>query len=104
MMMNGWSNHETWNINLWLGESFEQYVEEYKAAYLEDGADLANDLENLAWELTGLGEMPIGFAFDSANDAFGRINWVELARHYQPVEEVEDFYEGDDDFAMDWEF
>jgi hypothetical protein len=77
MRYNGWTNKETWLVNLWLGdmlhadiddrqeidESYiESLVDEMASAALEDGAN--------------------GFITDILNCALGEINYQELASHY----------------------
>ena len=72
-MVNGWSNRETWLVNLHFGDSFEsindihgikEYLEEaWNRADIE-GKNFFNDFMNL--EL---------------------INWEEILEHYKPFEE-----------------
>jgi len=74
---NGWTNKETWLVNLWLGdcldadadssieitpEYIEEMVDEIVSATLEDGAN--------------------GFITDLLNCALGEINYHEIAELY----------------------
>jgi hypothetical protein len=81
MAYNGWTNHETWNVNLWYGDIF--------ADWQEDGSydTGAAALESFVVEMSGVEEMPDGFAKDAALTALSHVNWDELAEHYA-VEEV----------------
>ena len=100
--MNGWTNHQTWNANLWFGDVFESMVEDDRATFAEMTDEAFIEwMKDTAWELAEMDTLPIGWARDSASQQFDAVNWRELARHYQPEEE---FYEGDDDFSQDWEF
>jgi hypothetical protein len=77
MSYNGWTNKETWLVNLWLGDYFtgmqgqgdditadvmREVVDEMASAALEEGAN--------------------GFITDMLNCALGEINYEELAAHY----------------------
>jgi hypothetical protein len=83
MAYNGWTNVETWQANLWYGDIFADWQE-------EGSYDMsAEALETFAREMSGLEDMPAGFAKDAAELAFARVDWDELAEHYA-VEEVEE--------------
>jgi hypothetical protein len=83
MAYNGWTNHETWNINLWYGDIF--------ADWQEDGSyDMsAWALEEFSREMSGVEDMPDGFAKDAVLTALAEVNWDELAEHYAVEEEEE---------------
>ncbi len=76
---NGWSNHETWLVALWLNNDQASYnaLEELKA---EDESDYhkAESLEELVHELYGF--EPVGMIADLINSASARVNWVEIVR------------------------
>ena len=77
---NGWTNKETWLVNLWLGDTLEadagssieitaEYVEEVVESYLDSDA------------------LNAGFVRDLLNCALGEINYDEIAEHYYREEE-----------------
>lgn len=75
---NGWSNYETWLVNLWYGDWFSDLTNE--------GEELNEDrLEAYVLEmLEADGLLPeTGFAADIMNAALCRVNWRELASHYK---------------------
>lgn len=88
MSYNGWSNYETWNVNLWIDNDwqlsetitlhtldlFGSYEDVDKitslvASYIADlFLELAPDLN--------------GFFLDIVNSALREVNWYEIASHY----------------------
>lgn len=77
MAYNGWTNRETWLVNLWLGDNFledkevgidvnEDYVQEYVNSIL-DGE---------------LYSVESAFIRDLLAGVLSEINYVELANHY----------------------
>jgi hypothetical protein len=79
MQYNGWTNKETWLVNLWVGdglaemqgEGTEVTAQTVKAIVI-DWLDYAhgNDVES-------------GFLVDLLNCALDSINWEEVASHYK---------------------
>ena len=83
MSYNGWSNKETWLVNLWLGDVFTMDQEEglkITADYIEEQVEM--QIEN-----SGGFE---GFMLDLLNCALGEINYHEIAEQYEQEEELED--------------
>lgn len=77
---NGWTNKETWLVNLWLGDSLAIDADssmEITPEYIEELVDDLVD-ENVS---------EYGFVRDLINCALGEINWDEIASHYVREEE-----------------
>jgi len=75
MSCNGWSNKETWLVNLWIGDSLQ--------AQLEDGLEIsAGYIEELVDEIVSESINSSGFITDMLNCALGEINYREIASHY----------------------
>jgi hypothetical protein len=77
MSYNGWTNKETWLVNLWLGNMLQ--------ADVDDGQDIdAEYIESLVDEMASaaLEEGANGFITDMLNCALGEINYHELASDY----------------------
>ena len=76
--MNGWTNKETWLVNLWLGDTL--------CADMEDGFDItAEYIEEMVDEMASaaLEDGANGFITDLLNCALGEINYREIADHYK---------------------
>jgi len=81
MAYNGWSNKETWLVNVWLGDSLTMMQEdgyEITAEFIEEMVDDQNRRH-----------VNDGFIQDLLNCALGEIDYHELAEHYDE-EVVED--------------
>jgi hypothetical protein len=82
---NGWTNYETWLVNMWFGDVF---------------ADMQNDREDTSAQsledfvvsmLEDQGQLPeTGFATDIMNAAMRQVDWEDLASHYEVEEEDEE--------------
>ena len=76
---NGWTNHATWLVNLWLGE-YNYDASELSGLSRYDAVQelkhtVDNILENEYSNATGLAE-------DLIQSALSDVNWYELADHY----------------------
>ena len=72
--MNGWRNHETWLVNVWLGD----YLSE-----LSDDEKTPEALESICAEICNDGEpMENGLISDLLSVAWGSIDWRELSESY----------------------
>ena len=83
MAYNGWTNKETWLVNLWIGDSLTMDQEsgfEVTADYIEQ---LVDDMVSETMS------SPNGLIADLLNCALGEIDYHELAEHYDE-EVIED--------------
>jgi hypothetical protein len=81
---NGWTNKETWLVNLWLGDDFVALSEEGQIiteAFIRETVDYICESETKSVEGR--------FLMDLLNCALGEINYFELAQHYAPEERGE---------------
>lgn len=89
-MSNGWKTHETWLVNLYLGES---------PGWMEEIYDKANELRGDVWDVRELGRYLEFTIKENAYDwleaspedmmfrdlflsALSEVDWRELAEHY----------------------
>jgi hypothetical protein len=81
---NGWTNKETWLVNLWLGDDFAQRSEEGEIiteAFIRETVEEICESETKSVEGR--------FLLDLLNCSLGEINYSELAQHYEPEERGE---------------
>jgi hypothetical protein len=84
MSYNGWSTYETWLVNIWYGDYFNDLANE---GFELDPDYIRNTVEEF---LESEGNLPeTGLAADFINAALKEVNWDELYSHYV-VEEDED--------------
>jgi hypothetical protein len=76
---NGWTNKQTWNINLTYSEIFTNMCEEQE---FEDIDHLADAFENIVTELEFDGVTKHTLAHQALNDYLDRVNWREIAEHF----------------------
>jgi hypothetical protein len=88
---NGWTNYETWNVNLWIDN--DQGEQEYWRERAADciaatGTDadaiaaLSNELEYVFDEIYDEQKMKPGPLSDLLRAALSDVNWHEIARHH----------------------
>jgi len=86
---NGWTNYETWLVNLWYGDIF--------ADMQNDGDDTSADaLQDFVLDMMANdGALPeSGFAADILNAALREVDWEDLASHYEVEAEEEEEFDG----------
>lgn len=74
MSYNGWTNKETWLVNLWLGDNLAEMTEQGKemdGRYVE--AYVSEFIPNIGCPFTS----------DMLACAMGAVNWDEIADSYQ---------------------
>lgn len=76
MSFNGWTNKETWLVNLWLGDTL--------AMDQEEGINVTADyIESLVDELVEQESIQNGFIRDLLTHSYCGVNYQELASHYE---------------------
>ena len=86
---NGWSNYETWNVNLWLSndEPTYKYCVMLSKTFCEP-IELAKRLEQFVLgfkpeiKMVGACGSPTGVFSDLLNAALSEVNWREIAESY----------------------
>jgi hypothetical protein len=83
---NGWTNYETWNLNLWFDDFYSDDAQRIldscegdKDAAIKELADyIESNTEEMLSE-----EMPkTGFLADICNSALREVNYYEIAKNY----------------------
>ena len=73
---NGFTNYNTWLVNLWLSESFEDNISREQ---------LRETVEMYIDEIIGVdsySSMASGFLNDIITNFMNEVNWIELEEHY----------------------
>jgi hypothetical protein len=76
MSFNGWTNKETWLVNLWLADSLTT----------DAGSSMEIDaawVREVAEDVISGTISDFGLASDLLEMALANVNWEELASHYQ---------------------
>lgn len=86
---NGWTNKETWLVNIWYMSAMPEYFVEADDYHVE-----ANELEEavkyIAEEGEALSQLPAGLLSDFINTCWAEVNWHELADHLnETLQEME---------------
>jgi hypothetical protein len=76
---NGWTNKQTWNINLTYQEIFTSMVEDQT---FDDVDHLADAFESLVDELEFQVLKDGSLAHQAVGEYLDRVNWMEIAEHY----------------------
>lgn len=71
---NGWTNYETWRVNLELFDGYDGASDNDLDAY-----DIGQSLRDMALET--IGEGATGLALDYAEAFLNNVNWYEIAEH-----------------------
>ncbi len=80
---NGWTNYETWRVNL---EIFDTYI--FEDVSYPISPEYVRDIADEFIEMSA----PDGLAKDYAMAFLGAVNWTEIAEHINESKKLEDFY------------
>jgi len=84
---NGWTNYETWRVNLEIFDGFDYTEHGYDGLNKDDAYDLGQYLKEYANELIFISDSPSSLMEDYARAFLQAVNWREIAAH--KIEEVE---------------
>ena len=77
---NGWTNKETWLVNLWYMDSMPEYFADM-GEYHVDATELESHVTYVAEECEALSQLPAGLLSDFIATCWNEVNWHELASH-----------------------
>ncbi len=83
---NGWTNKQTWNINLTYEEIFANMAKEQE---YDDVEHMADSFESLVNELEFEGLRSCSLAHQAVGEYLDQVNWEEIASHYFEEKEEE---------------
>jgi len=76
---NGWTNYETWRVNLEIFDGFDPY-DNFSDNQMSMAENLADYLKDYATEILE-SEGTKGLTFDYAMAFLDAVNWHEIAKH-----------------------
>lgn len=79
---NGWTNHSTWLVNLWLGNDVQSWINDSDC----EGWDLdsvESVFKDFIEELTSQENITCGLLTDLLQSAVDDVDWRELAEHIE---------------------
>lgn len=77
---NGWSNQQTWNIQMTYEETFRSICEDQKDQF-DDVRDIAAAFESIVSELEFETLREGSLAYYAVGDYLTKVNWLEIAEH-----------------------
>ena len=84
---NGWTNYETWNIALWIGNDVTLHTATIAVAKGKLGrAEKADRIKSWFEHEAELTVVPTGWQTDLLTHALSRVNWDEIVENYQTQE------------------
>lgn len=102
--MNGWTNYETWNVNLWFDDAFTEEAhdcaanakgDKYFSARENATRDLADIIEEFVREQAGEYTAEASFVSDLLGAALSSVDWYEIAETY--ISDIPDDEFGDNE-------
>ena len=82
-MCNGWSNYETWTVEMWFGDLINDLINDGEEVTAEMIEEFVHNMVEEQVDLSGT------FAGDCVTGILRAVNWQELAEHHW-VEETND--------------
>lgn len=80
MSYNGWTNKETWLVNIWYMDEMPDYFSEIDQ-FEVDPSELRDAIQYISEECEALSQLPAGLLSDFIQTCWDDVNWNELADH-----------------------
>jgi len=84
MKYNGWTNKETWLVNIWYTDTMPEYFADMDQFHVEPN-ELEESVKYVAEESEAMSQLPAGLLSDFINDSWREVNWHELAQALNQV-------------------
>ena len=79
---NGWTNHSTWLVNIWLGDDVQAWINDSDCEEW-DLDSVESVFKDFVEELTNQQEMAYGLLSDLLQSAVDDVDWRELAENIE---------------------
>lgn len=90
MAYNGWTNKETWLVNIWYMEEMPQYFADVEQYHVEPN-ELEEVVQYMTAEHEALSQIPAGLLSDFIQTCWGEVDWHSLADHLnETLKEMEE--------------
>jgi hypothetical protein len=80
MFYNGWTNKETWLVNIWYLDHMPAYFAE-AGQYDVEPEELEDAVRYIVEESESLSQLPPGLLSDFINTCWAEVDWHELVSH-----------------------
>jgi hypothetical protein len=80
MSYNGWTNKETWLVNVWYMSEMPGYFSDVWQVGVEP-SELRDAIQYISEECEALSQLPAGLLSDFIQTCWAEVNWNELADH-----------------------
>ena len=94
---NGWTNKETWLVNIWLNNDYDLYkhyvstlteIVEKQSNVLYTNRLVIDELKEIVWEIYREEHREFGLINDLIETSLNNVDWSRLAEHY--IEEIQE--------------
>ena len=93
---NGWTNKETWLVNVWLNNDYDlykHYISTLTEIVEEQSVDtthnrVVDELKEIVWEIYREEHREFGLINDLIETSLNNVDWSRLAEHY--IEEIQE--------------
>ena len=94
---NGWTNKETWLVNVWLNNDYDLYkhyistlteIVEKQSNVLYTNRLVIDELKEIVWEIYREEHREFGLINDLIETSLNNVDWSILAEHY--IEEIQE--------------
>lgn len=81
---NGWTNKETWLVNVWWMGQMPEYFTTIEQYHVEPN-ELEEAVMGVVEECEALSQLPAGLLSDFINTCWGEVDWHSLADHLNDI-------------------
>ena len=87
---NGWKNYETWLVNIWYGDSYNEYfLEQFREGDLLSKVSAAEVRDYVESALEADRTLPSGLVTDLVGNTMSKVDWHRLAEHVEEMLQYE---------------
>ena len=84
MSYNGWTNKETWLVNIWYMDSMPEYFADMERFQIVP-SELRDAIQYISEECEALSQLPAGLLSDFIQTCWSDVDWNELADHLNEI-------------------